>query len=388
MSTPPPAQLDELVALRHTLHRHPEQSGQEAETSERIRQYLASYPPDELISGLGGHGLAAVYRGKEAGPTLLLRADLDALPIQEQNHGLPYESQQPGTSHKCGHDGHMAMLSGLAPLLHARRPAKGRVVLLYQPAEETGQGAKAVVDDPQFEAIRPNVAYALHNIPGKPLGQVLCKPGTFAAASVGLKLVLNGTSSHAAFPEEGRSPGAALAQLIKQLPALPSAFGEAFALCTVVGARLGEAAFGTSPGEAELYTTLRTFDDQLLQALQQKALALAEQQAGEHQLRLSHEWVEPFPATVNSKQGAKCIQQAADNQKIDYAAMPQPHRWSEDFGWLLKPAFGAKEGAMFGLGSGLQQPPLHNPTFDFPDALIPYGVRMFAELISLHLGWA
>ncbi len=137
------ADITELTALRRLLHQHPEVSGQEQGTAGRITDALLGYSPDRLLTGLGGHGVAAVYQGQDHGPTILFRCELDALPITEQGN-LPHRSTVPGTGHLCGHDGHMTVLLALARLLSRQRPARGRIVLLFQPAEETGAGAEAV----------------------------------------------------------------------------------------------------------------------------------------------------------------------------------------------------------------------------------------------------
>ena len=184
---------DDLIALRHALHRQPELSGHEADTARLIATHLQATNPDRLVTNLGGHGVAALYDSGQPGPTVMLRAELDALPISEAS-GVPHASERPGFGHLCGHDGHMAILMGRA----GTRPARGRLVLLFQPAEETGAGARAVLDDPAFAALRPDYAFALHNMPGLPLGAVAVAPGPVSCASVGWRIAVAGREAHAA----------------------------------------------------------------------------------------------------------------------------------------------------------------------------------------------
>jgi len=204
MSAPIPY-LDKLRKLRKELHRYPEYSGREKETATRVLKFCSRYEPDIVIDKLGGHGFALVFKGAHEGKTLMFRAELDALPIDESLE-IPHRSLHKEISHKCGHDGHMVILCGLAGLLQQRRPEMGRVVLLFEPAEETGKGAMAVIDDPGFRSVTPDYVFALHNVPGFPQGSVVVKSNIMAVASLGLFTRLKGDSSHAAYPDQGISP--------------------------------------------------------------------------------------------------------------------------------------------------------------------------------------
>ena len=161
--------LVELAAFRRALHARPEISGEEIETAATIAAALKELSPSKIITGLGGHGVAAVFDSSVSGPTVLFRAELDALPIHEISDAT-WRSEIDGKGHLCGHDGHMTMLLALGRLLSRQPVAKGRVVLMFQPAEEDGSGARAVVADPQFAEIAPDWAFAIHNEPGKPFG--------------------------------------------------------------------------------------------------------------------------------------------------------------------------------------------------------------------------
>jgi amidohydrolase len=378
------ADIAELIALRHDLHRHPELSGQEVETAARVLHALGR-APDRVVTGLGGHGVAAVFDSGEAGPSVLFRCELDALPIQELSDA-PHRSAIDGKGHLCGHDGHMTVLLGLGRVLARKRPATGRVILMFQPAEEDGSGAAAVIADPGYEALRPDWAFSLHNWPGCKLGECWLAEGAVNCASVGLKIILEGKTSHAAQPERGVSPGLALAQLIPGLAALGpgGALGPDFRLATVTHAVMGEPSFGVSPARAEIWVTLRTMLDAPMAALRAQAEALAQSQAQAHGLRLSISYHDDFAASVNNPEATRRMADALDALGIAHSAGPLPERASEDFG-----RFGAQtgtKGAMVFLGAGLVHPALHNPDYDFPDDLIPIGTRLFARLVRDILG--
>lgn len=374
--------IEELTQLRQTLHQHPELSGEEAQTAQKIRQFISRYGPNEIVSDLGGYGIAAIYQGSQPGPTVMIRADLDALPIQEIGH-LPHHSQTPNRAHLCGHDGHMTMVAGLAAWLHQNPLPKGRVVLLFQPAEETGAGAIQVIQSPRFQEIQPDYVFALHNLPHYPLGQViLCQTG-FAAASTGIIIRLIGEPSHAAHPEHGKSPALPMAELITDITRLPQTHSfQDFVLTTVVYARLGEVAFGTAPGEAEIMATLRCYQDEDMDTLTRSVESMAQAVATRSGLNVNISYTETFPATRNHSDATAIVQQAAIDCSYDHHITSTPFRWSEDFGYFTRLC----PGAMFGLGAGVNQPQLHNANYDFPDALIPYGVNLFAKIIEALLG--
>lgn len=374
------AQLVRLTDWRRALHRRPELSGQEAQTARAFVEALTPTAPDRMLTGLGGHGVAAVY-GTAPGPTVMIRAELDALPIVETGTA-PWATEVPGVAHLCGHDGHLTILLGLAQTVARRRPARGRVVLLGQPAEENGAGAAAVLADPRFSEIAPDWAFALHNFPGAPLGECWLKPGPMNCASVGLKITLQGRTSHASEPDKGLSPAPALARLIPALAALGpgGALTPDFRLVTITHARLGEPAFGISPGHAELWTTLRTLTDAPMAALKAQAVALAQAEAGD--LTLSLSWHDDFAACTNDADATAHLAAAIRAEGMPLAEGTLPMRASEDFG-----RFGSvAKSAMFCLGAGETHPPLHAPDYDFPDALIAPGVRVFSRVIGDLLG--
>lgn len=378
------ADIAELTDLRRDLHRFPEISGEEAETARRIRAALQGTRPDQIVTGLGGHGLAAVFIGQAPGETVLFRAELDALPIEELGQP-PYRSTIPGRGHMCGHDGHMTILIALARLLSRNRPATGRVILMFQPAEENAAGAAAVLADPRFAALTPDWAFALHNMPGQPLGHATLRAGTMMCASQGLRIQMSGKTAHASMPESGTSPVHAVARLIPALLALGpgGALTEDFRMVTITHAKIGEPAFGISPGNAELWAKLRTREDGPMAALYAAATALVRSEAAQDGLTVNFLTQDAFSATVNDAQAIARLTSALDALNIPHDDRNLPLRGSEDFGRFG--AGGTKMAMMF-LGSGEKHPQLHNPDYDFPDSLIPVGARLFQRVMTDILG--
>ncbi|MCA0206063.1 MAG: amidohydrolase [Proteobacteria bacterium] len=375
------ADIAELTAFRQALHRQPEVSGQERETAAAIARALPA--PDALVTGLGGHGVAAVYDSGQPGPTVMIRSELDALPILELT-GLPHASQISGKGHLCGHDGHSTILLGLARLLSRQRPARGRALLLFQPAEEDGSGAAAVLADPRFADLQPDWALSLHNMPGVPLGRAWLAPGPANCASLGLKVTLTGGTAHAATPETGRAPTPALARLIDGLRALGPGgpLEPGFRLATITHIRMGEPAFGIAPGAAELWVTLRGLTDEDLATLLTRARALVESEAAAAGLDVLCEVHDAFGACANDPEATAVLARALDAQGILHDPGDLPMRASEDFGRF---GAGAKSAMLF-LGAGSEHPALHDQLYDFPDALIAPGVGIFAHALRELLG--
>lgn len=373
----------ELTAWRRKLHQRPEISNEEEQTAKEVVSFLADTGPDKVLTGLGGHGVAAVYDSGKAGPTVLFRSEIDALPIEELS-GVEHASQVPGKSHMCGHDGHTAILAALGRQLGRERPARGRVVLMFQPAEETGNGAAGVVADPRFGEIAPDFAFSLHNLPGVPFGEVRLKPGVVNCASRGIRIVLEGKTAHSSMPETGVSPMPAISQLMPALPALGrGTFADAdFSMVTVTHATMGEAVFGIAPAHAEVWATLRTRRDERMAELVAAAEALATRIAAEHHLSVRCDYHEIFVASVNAPDAVEHLNRALDEEGVARSEEALPMRASEDFG-----IFGHKaSSAMFFLGAGERHPSLHNPDYDFPDDLIPIGSKIFMRTARNLLG--
>ena len=378
------ADIAELTDWRRDLHRFPEVSGEERETAARVVAALAATRPDQVITGLGGHGVAAVWNGAAPGETVLFRAELDALPIDEV--GQPeWRSTIPNKGHMCGHDGHMTILMALARLISRNRPATGRVILMFQPAEENGSGAAAVLADPRFAALKPDWAFALHNMPGVPMGHATLRTGTMMCASQGMKVLLTGKTSHASMPETGTSPVHAIARLIPALLALGPGgpLDEHFRMVTITHTRIGEPAFGISPGYGELWAKLRTRDDGPMAAMRAAAEALVREEAARDGLTVAFATQDDFAATVNDADAITRLTAALDALNIPHDDQNLPLRGSEDFGRFG--VDGTKMAMMF-LGSGEKHAQLHNPDYDFPDSLIPLGAALFQRVMTDILG--
>jgi amidohydrolase len=375
----------ELTAFRRGLHQWPEVSGEERETARTIAAAVKLLSPTRVLTGLGGHGVAAVFDSGKPGPTVLFRAELDALPIEEL-HDIPWASQVPGKSHVCGHDGHMTMLLALGRMLSRKPVAKGRVVLMFQPAEEDGSGARAVVADPAYQDIKADWAFAIHLQPGHPFGYVSSGPGLINCASLGLKISLKGKTAHAADPEDGVSPAPAVARLIPALNGLGygGKLEDGFRLVTITHVQVGEPSFGIAPGDGVIYATLRTANDEGLKGVEAQARALATDVAQEFGLGVTFDVFDHFAASINHPDAFAVAAKAMDAIGVQHGDDGVPMRASEDFGvfgWDAK-------AAMLCLGPGKDYAALHNPDYDFPDDLIPVGSAIFERIARDLLGSA
>jgi amidohydrolase len=375
--------LVELTGFRRELHKHPEVSGEEALTARTIAAALTHLKPTQIVTGLGGHGVAAVFDSGVAGETVLFRAELDALPIQEISDNS-WVSQIDGKGHLCGHDGHMTMLMALGRLISRNQVTTGRVVLMFQPAEEDGSGARAVVADPKYADIAPDWAFAIHVEPGRPYGKIGTRPGLINCASQGLAITLTGKTAHAANPEDGLSPALAVSELIPQLNALGTAgtLNEQFRLATITHIRVGEPTFGIAPGEAQIYVTLRTAMDEALAGMAGETRKLASEAADRAGLTVSFETCDEFAASINDPEAVQRAISAMNALGIRHDDSDLPMLASEDFGVF---GWNAKN-AMLCLGPGENYPALHNPDYDFPDDLIPLGASLFERIARDILG--
>ena len=374
-------QLSKVTNLRRELHKNPDLSDHEQQTALLIKNHISKYKPNEIVEKVGGHGIAFIFKGKQSGPTVMIRCELDALPINEINK-FNYRSSKQGVSHKCGHDGHMTIVAGLAEVLHKSPPPMGRVVLLFQPAEENGMGAKRVLEDPKFELIKPDYIFALHNIPGFPKNSILLKDDVFSSASIGLIIKLKGKTSHASEPEKGQNPVFVMASALKEIKkySLPGKNPESIKIITPIYCRLGEQAFGTSPGYAEMMFTIRATHTNDFESLKKYVIdtvkKLIDRAVPFNQLIMEYEWVEEFPNTKNDLTCNQIILEAANESNFSTEQILFPFRWSEDFGYFLE----KYPGALFGLGAGIDQSALHHPDYDFPDELIESGIQIFSNI--------
>ncbi len=371
--------LEDLPSIRKKLHKSPELSEQENQTSTKILSYLKECQPSELIANVGGHGILCVYDFHSPGPCIVFRAELDALPITEkgsQNH----KSTHIGVSHACGHDGHMTILLGLAHYL-SQKPDDivGKIILLFQPAEETAVGAKKIMQDNRFHNLHPTHIFGLHNLPQYPLGTVLYKNSVFASASQGLILRFHGISSHAGHPEQGLSPLLVMLDCIKLLQKISKKYADKNndTFITIIHMKLGERAFGTFPGEGSIMATFRSFSQKRMDEMTDETLNAINNLTNTFDGSWDHEWVEIFPSLVNNQDCTKILKKSVEAINGSMIEIKKPFRWSEDFSYYLQ----QYPGAFFGLGAGMNHHVLHHPSYDFPDELIEYGIKIFKEII-------
>ena len=368
-------QSNTFYQIRRELHQHPELSGHEAQTARFVEDKLQAFNPTKVIRHVGGHGLLVEYFFSEDGPTLLFRADMDAVAVQEPDD-MPYHSQNPGVAHKCGHDGHTTILLRFAQMLSEHPLTKGRVLLLFQPAEEDGSGAKAVMDTKVLDYYKIDKAFALHNIPGYPASAVLFKEGSFTCAVVSVSITLTGKTSHAAEPQKGISPIPATLSIVDKLLRWNNTDiqSDDYFLSTIVEIHVGEEAYGVSAGNSVIRATLRAKTDKLLhQHAQQLKELVATECERTPDLQHEMEWLEPFSANENDSQSVSLIKSAAIRNDLPYIELQTPFSWGEDFGLFTQ----QYKGALFGLGAGENCAPLHSPRYDFPDEVIETGATLF-----------
>ncbi len=371
--------LEEIIKLRRHLHQNPDLSGEEGATSKIIQEFAKSHSEVEIIPDLGGTGLALVHSFQEEGPTVMIRCELDALPIEESNP-FPYRSLKKDISHKCGHDGHMAIVAGILPWIKNSNIKKGRIVLLFQPAEETGKGAFAVINDQKFKTLKPDYIFALHNLPGEPVNSIIVVDEAFSSTVLSFSLLLYGKQSHASEPENGLNPASAISRIIPALNdfSTPNANHRDFALLTPVYMNMGAKAYGISAGKGELHYTIRTRSEKAMEVLKKKILKLITSICSEEKLTFNIEWFDHFPATVNDAKCNEIIKEVAIENDYQLTTKPHPFKFGEDFGWFSQHT----KAAMFGLGAGINVPALHQNDYDFPDEILQTGINMFTSIIQ------
>jgi amidohydrolase len=365
---------NKFTSFRKQIHQNPELSGEENETKQFVKDVFSALNCE--LTELTEKGLAFTFRSHKKGNHVMFRAELDALPITEEND-FKHASKNKGVAHLCGHDGHMSILFSLGFRLNQTPPQKGAVTLLFQPAEETGEGANAILNADAFSNIKPDFIIALHNIPGEPKNRILARPGVTTPAVTSLIVTLKGKTSHAASPQKGINPAWAVARIIDLAKNFEAAFGSPEKIIiTPIHINVGEKAYGTAAGEGSVHFTLRANDQKVLD----KACHFMERKASEicenEQLKVDFKYTETFKANVNNDFVFKQIKASAEYLKLDFVTLQNPFPWGEDFG-LFTQHF---KGAMFGLGAGENRAELHNPDYDFPDEIRETGVDMFYEL--------
>lgn len=371
--------IENVKLLRKELHRYPELSGQEKETAGRIKQFIERHHSAKIIENIGGNGLAVIYEYSNSGPNIVIRCELDALPIEEEND-FDHRSLYNGVSHKCGHDGHMAMVAGLVFWLKEQDFKQGRVVLLFQPAEETGAGALEVLHDERFRELNPDYVFALHNIPGQPLHSIIFLDGNFSSTVQSVAIQLKGKESHSAEPEHGVNPALGIAELIQKFDKLnindPTRVD--FRLCVPVYSSMGVKSYGISAGFGEIHYTLRAKSIDKMEKLKQEVDNILAEVCPKHKLPYSVEWFDFFPAVVNDRICNRVIMETAESCNFNVIRKSTAFKFGEDFGWFSD----NYKAAMFGIGSGLKSPALHQANYDFPDEILETGMTMFEGIIE------
>ena len=368
---------------RHQLHRMAEPSQHEEKTKEFILKQLQECSPTRIHTFPDNHNLVAEYFFDDKGPTILLRADFDAVPVAE-TLPLEYASENPAVAHKCGHDGHTAILLGLAARLAQAKENKtlsGRILLFFQEAEEIGAGAAKLLNSDLLQQFKIDKVYALHNIPGYPLGSIICKEGSFTCSVISCEIKMEGVTAHAAEPHTGISPFGALTRVAETALQWTQSNLEHddYQIVTLIGLQIGGADYGVAAGSGALRLTLRAKNDRLLKKRISEIEELLRVET-QHEPRLKSEvrWLEYFAESKNNPSAVEKIRSAAAANSLPYIEKKQPFAWGEDFGLLTQ----HYPGAMFGLGAGEHCPNLHHHDYDFPDEIIPAGIKMFWELIG------
>lgn len=372
--------LESIKQLRKRLHQIPELAGNEFETANEIISFLKKTKPDYLYTNIAGTGIIAVYDTKKSGLNVLFRAELDALPIEEKNT-FSYKSKRMGASHTCGHDGHMTILLGVADRLNAIKDNLcGKIILLFQPAEENAVGAKQVLKQPIITDLKIDYVFALHNLPGFKKGSIIIKKDVFAATSKGLIVRLYGKSSHAGHPERGISPISAMIEIINGLNELSKDFStkNEKTMITIIHVNLGKISFGTLPGNGVVMATFRSTDEGVMQSMSKRALEFIEKITSKYNLSQKIEWTENFPLLINDDECIDLVKHAAEKKGMNVIIPKKPFSWTEDFSYFTQ----RFSGAFFGIGSGESHPQLHNPDYDFPDEIITNGIDSFIGIIE------
>ncbi|NYT62457.1 amidohydrolase [Alcaligenaceae bacterium] len=376
---------DELTAIRQDIHAHPELGFQEVRTSALVANALTALGY-AVHRGIGKTGVVGVLDGKrsDTGRSIGLRADMDALPIHEQG-SQPYKSINPGVMHACGHDGHTAVLLGAARYLAETRNFNGRVVLIFQPAEEGLGGARAMLDDGLFEKFPCDAIYGLHNWPALPPGVIGVNPGPMMAAADHFEIHIEGRGGHGAHAYQTNDPIVIAAQLITALQTIVSRNVPApdSAVVTVAAVNAGNLqAMNVIPKDAYMVGTVRTFSPVVQEQIIQRMQEVVDGIAAAFKATITMKYRRLFPATVNTPEHAAFVADVATELFGADMVVSNlvPSMGSEDFSFMLQ----QRPGAYFRLGQGGAESGcvLHNSAFDFNDAVIPAGSAMFCRLVE------
>ena len=377
----------EITEWRRDIHANPELLYDVHRTAGSVAEKLRAFGCDEVATGLGRTGVVGIIRGarpgKDAARVIGLRADMDALPIAEAT-GAAYASTTPGKMHACGHDGHTAMLLGAAKYLAETRNFAGTAVLIFQPAEEGGAGAKAMIDDGLMDRFKIEEVYGMHNLPGLPVGQFAIRSGPLMAATDTITIDIEGVGGHAAWPNLTIDPVLVGAQIVTQAQSIVARnVGPLESAVISICMFQAGSAINIIPQTAQLRGTARSFTPQVRDLLENRLRALVEGVAQAHGAKAKFNYRRGYPVTRNHEaQTAFAASVAADVAGKDRVDTDTPPLMGgEDFAYMLE----ARPGAFIFTGNG-DTKGLHHPGYDFNDAAIPAGTSYWVRLVETALG--
>ena len=369
----------EITEWRRDIHQHPEILFDTQRTSAMVADKLRSFGVDEVVTGIGRTGVVAVIKGKStsSGKTIGLRADMDALPIEEQT-GLEYASKTPGAMHACGHDGHTAMLLGAAKYLCETRNFDGTAVVMFQPAEEGGGGGKEMCDDGMMERFGIDEVYGMHNWPQMPVGQFAIRPGAFFAASDMFDIKITGKGGHAAKPQETIDPTVVASHLVLALQSIVSRNANPVdqMVVSVTSFETSSTAFNVIPESVHLRGTVRTLSAEMRDLAERRLIELAEGTAAAFGASADAEFRRTYPVMSNSDTQTEFAAKVAKSVSGDCADADLV-MGGEDFSFMLE----ERPGAYILIGNG-DTAAVHNPNYNFNDDAIPAGCSWWAEIIE------
>jgi amidohydrolase len=374
----------DIAAWRRDLHAHPELLFDVQRTAGTVAEKLEAFGCDEVVTGLGRTGVVGVIHGRKSssGKTIGLRADMDALPIEEANN-LPYKSTVPGKMHACGHDGHTAMLLGAARYLTETRNFAGTAVVIFQPAEEGGGGGREMVDDGLMDRFGIREVYGMHNYPGMPVGSFGIRPGPMMAAADALTIDIEGVGAHAARPHLGIDTVLVGAQIINAIQSVVARNVDPLksAVVSICMFRAGNAD-NVIPQTVQLRGTARSLAADVRDLLEKRLHVVVESTAAAHGGKAKLTYKRGYPVLVNHEDqtefAASIASQIAGSDKVD-TSLP-PMMGAEDFSYMLN----ARPGAFIWIGNG-DSAGLHHPSYNFNDEAIPFGTSYWVRLVETAL---
>ena len=382
------SQSAQLVAIRRDIHAHPELCFQENRTADLVAAKLTEWGIP-IHRGLGQTGVVGIIKGGDSGRAIGLRADMDALPLQEFNT-FDHASRHQGKMHACGHDGHTAMLLAAAQHLAKHRHFDGIVYVIFQPAEEGGGGAREMIKDGLFKEFPMQAVFGMHNWPGPKVGTFAISPGPVMASSNEFRITIHGKGSHAALPHNGIDPVPIAAQLVQAFQTIISRNKKPVdaGVISVTMIHAGEAT-NVVPDSCELQGTVRTFTVEVLDMIEQRMREISQGICAAMGATCEFEFVRNYPPTVNHPAEAEFMRQVMiDMVGAENVSNQEPTLGAEDFAYMLQACPGAYafiangDGVHREMGHGAGPCTLHNPSYDFNDDLIPLGGSLWVRLVE------